>query len=99
MNKYFLEIPDQGMVFTVKARMRQTGDKIRNANRRRREQLIKSHHLSSFGILNRNGLEIPSGIEMPLIEAEDEIIVAELSEWSMPVQSAGYIKCKQHDFF
>jgi len=79
--------------------MRQTGDKIKSANRRRRTQLIKSHHLSSFGILNRNGLEIPSGIEMPVIEAEEEIIVAEFSEWSMPVQNSGYIKCKQHDFF
>ena len=87
------------MVFSVKAGMQQPGDKIRNANRRRRKQLIKSHHLSSFGILNRNGLEIPSGIDMPVIEAEDEIIVAEFPDWSMPVQTSGYIRCKQHDFF
>ena len=87
------------MVFTVNAGMQHPGERRRNTNRRSRKQLVKTHHLSSFGILNRNGLEIPSGIDMPIIEVEDEIIVAEFPEWSMPVQTSGYIKCKQHDFF
>jgi len=87
------------MVFTVNAGMKQPIDRRRNTDRRRRKQLVQTHHLSAFGVLNRNGLEIPSGIEMPVIEVEEVLLLAELSEWSMPVQTSGYIKCKQHDFF
>ena len=60
---------------------------------------VKTSHLSSFGILNRNGLEITTGRETAPVEEEHEIKRPEFSDWYMPEQQHGYIKCKPHDFF
>ena len=78
----------------------QPGEKIRPSKRIRRKQFIKTHHLSSFGILNRNSFEIINGGDLPVvIEEENESKLSEFSDWSMPEQPSGYIKCKNHDFF
>lgn len=77
----------------------QPGEKIIPTTLNRSRQSIKVHHLSSFGILNRNGLEIANGRELPDIEQENEIKRTEFSDWSMPEQRPGYIQCKKHDFF
>jgi len=60
---------------------------------------LKIHHLSSFGILNRNGLEIATVRTIPDFEEEEEIILSEYSDWSMPEERSGYIRCKKHDFY
>ncbi|MGZ5219609.1 MAG: hypothetical protein ACXWV6_02795 [Chitinophagaceae bacterium] len=74
-------------------------EKIIPEMRSRSRQTIKTHHLSSFGILNRNGLEITNGRDLPDIEQLNESKRAEFSDWSMPEQRQGYIQCKKHDFF
>ena len=66
---------------------------------RRVKQPVKKHHLSSFGILNRNGLEINSGGNLPAIEEGYESKLSEFSNWSMPEQPKGYIQGRIHDFF
>lgn len=63
------------------------------------EKTLKTHHLSSFGILNRNGLEIAIIRTIPDFEEDDEMLHFEFLEWSMPEERPGYIKCKKHDFF
>jgi hypothetical protein len=77
----------------------QRAEKIIPAARSRSKQTIKAHHLSSFGILNRNGLEITNGRDLPAVEHENESKETEFSDWSMPEQKPGYIQCKKHDFF
>lgn len=64
-----------------------------------RKKPVLNHHLSSFGVLNRNGLEIPSGIgDEPATEQADAV-PAEFTAWSMPEQRPGFIQAKKHDFF
>jgi hypothetical protein len=88
------------MIFTANKSM-QPGEKIVFPRRSRikKKETIKPHHLSSFGILNRNGLEITNGVDPPdleeLIESNN---LPEFSDWSMPEERHGYIKCKAHDF-
>ena len=77
----------------------QPDNKIESAKPVRRKQPIRAHHLSSFGILNRNGLEITNGRELPPIEEENKSNQSEFSDWSMPEQPSGYIQGKKHDFF
>ena len=77
----------------------QPGEKIRPSNHSRRKQFIKTHHLSSFGILNRNSFEIVNGGDLPVNEVENESKLSKFSDWSMPDQPSGYIRCKNHDFF
>ncbi len=77
----------------------QPGEEIRYTKRSREKQLIKTHHLSSFGILNRNGLEINTGKDLLAGEEENETKSSEFSDWSMPEQRSGYIQGKKHDFF
>lgn len=60
---------------------------------------VKTHHLSSFGILNRNGLEIITERDLAIMEEEKEEKASEFTEWSMPEQRLGYIQGKLHDFF
>ena len=60
---------------------------------------VLTHHISSFGVLNRNGLEIPSGIEAEPVEREEETKRAEFIAWSMPEQRPGFIQARKHDFF
>jgi hypothetical protein len=78
--------------------MQQPGEKIRHSKRGRWKQSIKSPHISSFGILNRNGLEIPAGIDRPVIEDDSKTKQPAFTDGSMPEQPSGYIKCKKHDF-
>ena len=85
------------MIFSVTARM-QPAEKLELARPFKRKQLIKAHHLSSFGILNRNGLELTNGWELPAIEEENESRLPEFPDCSMPEQPSGYIKCRKHDF-
>jgi len=66
---------------------------------RKEKKPLKIHHLSSFGILNRNGLEIATVRTIPDFEEEEEIILSEYSDWSMPEERSGYIRCKKHDFY
>ena len=77
--------------------MRQAEKKI--TERKAQKPTIKTQHLSSFGILNRNGLEIPSGIETNPVEKEEDAKRAEFAEWSMPEQRPGFIQAKKHDLF
>lgn len=77
----------------------QSGEKIELTKTGRHKQTVKTHHLSSFGILNRNGLEITNGRELPTIEEPTENKLPEFSNWSMPEERPGYIQCKTHDFF
>lgn len=79
--------------------MQQPGGKVRYSKRSRRKQSIRSPHISSFGILNRNGLEITAGLEIPANEEDHENKLSVFTEGSMPEQQHGYIKCKKHDFF
>jgi hypothetical protein len=66
---------------------------------RKEKKPLKTHHLSSFGILNRNGLEIAI-VTIPNFEEEDdEILQSEFSDWLMPEPLSGYIRCRKHDFF
>jgi hypothetical protein len=79
----------------------QPGERIRYTKHSTRKQSVKTHHLSTFGILNRNGLEITNGRDLPdlpVIEEEIESTLSEFSDWSMPEQRVGYIQCKLHDF-
>ena len=78
--------------------MQQPGEKIRQSKRNRRKQSGKSPHISSFGILNRNGLEIPASIDLPPIEEDNETRPSAFAAGLMPEQASGYIKCKKHDF-
>jgi hypothetical protein len=71
---------------------------IEPQRRGRSKHPVKTHHLSAFGILNRNGLEMAENITSPVKEEEKENKRAEFSEWSMPEQRPGYIQCKLHDF-
>jgi len=77
----------------------QSSEKIGYTNRSREKQPIKTHHLSSFGILNRNGLEINTGRDLFIVEEENETKSSEFIDWSMPEQRSGYIQGKKHDFF
>ena len=77
----------------------QTGKQIETPHRTKTRHPVKSHHLSSFGILNRNGLEIANNIDSPINEEEKDNKLAEFSDWSMPEQRTGYIQSKLHDFF
>lgn len=79
--------------------MQQPGGKIRYSKGSRRKQSIRSPHMSSFGILNRNGLEIPAGLDMPANDEDHENKLSTFTEVSMPEQQQGYIKCRKHDFF
>ncbi len=79
--------------------MQQPDQKIISTKRIRRQQSIKVHHLPSFRILNRMGLEILKGRGMPDIEEENKYKRPEFPECLMPEQPSGYIKCKKHDFF
>jgi hypothetical protein len=78
--------------------MQQPGEKIIQLKRIRRKQSIKSPHISSFGILNRNGLEITKDMDLPVIEEGNETKPSTFATGSMPEQLSGYIKCKKHDF-
>jgi hypothetical protein len=78
----------------------QPGEKIApKSTGRKAKQSVKTHHLSSFGILNRNGLEINNGRDLPAIEEGNEKKLSEFSDWSMPEQPMGYIQGRVHDFF
>ena len=77
----------------------QPSEKIRNTNRSREKQPFRTHHLSSFGILNRNGLEINTTRDILVDEEENEIKSSEFMDWSMPEQRSGYLQGKKHDFF
>ncbi|HKO82737.1 MAG TPA: hypothetical protein VJU78_20165 [Chitinophagaceae bacterium] len=73
--------------------------KIKVTERNRRKQPARVYHLSSFGILNRNGLEIVNEKDLSIIEEENEDNVSSMfSEWLIPVPRPGYIKVKLHDF-
>lgn len=76
----------------------QPGEKIKSSKRNKRKQNIKIHDLSSLSILNRNGLEIIDGSDVPVI-VENESKLSKFSDWSMPDQPSGYIRGKNHDFF
>ena len=59
----------------------------------------KAHHLSTFGLLNRNGLEITMGISLPELVEEKTIPPAEFSDW-LPLQEQwGYIPMRKFDFW
>jgi len=78
----------------------QPGKKIRSEKYTGTEKKpLKTHHLSSFGILNRNGLEISTVRTVWDFEEDDEILHSEFSDWSMPEERPGYIRCKKHDFY
>jgi hypothetical protein len=77
----------------------QPGEKIKSSKRNRHKQFIKTHHLSSFGILNRNSFEIINSGDRPVNKEENESKLSKFSDWSMPDQPLGYIRCKNHDFF
>jgi len=79
--------------------MQQPGEKIRHSRLYRRKQSTKSPHISSFGMLNRNGLEISIGMNLPAVEEEKETRESALPSGPMPEQQQGYIKCRKHDFF
>ncbi|HRO71636.1 MAG TPA: hypothetical protein PK951_14695 [Chitinophagaceae bacterium] len=57
------------------------------------------NHLSSFGVLNRNGLEISTGIENEVADKEEDTRSGEFVKWSMPEQRPGFMQVKKHDFF
>ncbi len=65
------------------------------------EPSLKVQHLSSFSILNRNGLEIDNGIiELATDDQkEEEKPLSEFSGWSLPLQRAEYFQSKKHDFW
>jgi hypothetical protein len=67
--------------------------------KRSQRPVVKPQHISSFGLLNRNGLEIPSGIEADPVEREEDAKRNAFTEWSMPEQRPGFIQPKKHDFF
>lgn len=69
------------------------------ANANLQKRAVPVYHLSSFGVLNRNGLEIPSGIELDPVEREEDTKGDGFTEWSMPEQRTGFIQVKKHDFF
>jgi len=77
----------------------QPSEKIRYTKHSREKHPIRTHHLSSFGILNRNGLEIDIIRDLLASEEENEPKSPEFLDWSMPEQRPGYIKVKKHDFF
>jgi hypothetical protein len=77
----------------------QAREEILIKRHRGRDHPVRTSHLSAFGILNRNGLEITNGREMPPVEEEHENKRPEFLDWTMPEQRPGYIKCKPHDFF
>ncbi len=81
--------------------MQQPGGKIRYSKRNKRKHSIRSPHISSFGILNRNGLEIPvvATVDMSISEEDNESKRSTFTDGTMPEQPHGYIKCKKHDFF
>lgn len=72
---------------------------IKSRKRRERPRPVLATHLSSFGHLNRNGLEIPSGLEPDPVEEEEIRKKAEFAAWSMPEQRPGFIQVRKHDFF
>ncbi|MEP7371932.1 MAG: hypothetical protein ABI675_01000 [Chitinophagaceae bacterium] len=78
--------------------MQLPAEKIRHSKYNRLKASTKSPHISSFRILNRNGLEIPSGSGVALIEEDNQTKPSEFQAQSMPEQASGYIKCKKHDF-
>jgi hypothetical protein len=79
--------------------MRQPAEKIRYSKHNRGKASFKSPHISSFRILNRNGLEIPSGSGVPpVVEEYSQTKPFEFQTPLMPEQASGYIKCKKHDF-
>ena len=57
------------------------------------------HHLSSFGLLNRNGLEVPPGISLSEPGEEKNKPGSEFSSW-LPLQEQwGYIPMRKFDFW
>lgn len=59
----------------------------------------KTHHLSSFGLLNRNGLEITPGISLPEPAGEKSKPDTEFSAWLPPQEQWGYIPMRKFDFW
>jgi hypothetical protein len=76
----------------------QPNKKIESGQSRGKLQ-VKIHHLSSFGILNRNGLEISTVRDLQADEEETVPKQPEFLDWTMPEQRPGYIQGKKHDFF
>jgi hypothetical protein len=76
----------------------QPDEEIMSIKRSSTKQSVRLYHLSSFGNLNRNWLEIPKGRDIQHIEEDNEIKPSESPQWPMPEQPSGYIKCKKHDF-
>jgi hypothetical protein len=78
----------------------QTLNSIDPVQKRRNKPVIGSHHISSFGILNRNGLEITAATQdpEPEVATETAILPAEFTNWSMPVERPGYMQSRRHDF-
>ena len=77
----------------------QPGKKIQPRDGNKSRHPVKTHHLSSFGILNRNGLELINEKDFAITVEEKEEKTSEFSEWSMPEQRLGYIQGRKHDFF
>ncbi len=67
------------------------------SNQKKKPILV--NHLSSFGVLNRNGLEISPGIDPEVAEKEEDTRSGEFIKWSMPEQRPGFMQAKKHDFF
>lgn len=76
----------------------QSVQKIKITRHDRRKRPARVYHLSSFGILNRNGLEIINEKDLSIIEEENKDEISVFSEWLVPVPRAGYIKVRLHDF-
>ena len=77
----------------------QAVQKIKVARHSRRKEPARIFHLSSFGTLNRNGLELINEKDLSIIEDEhEEEELAVFSEWLIPVPRPGYIKVRLHDF-
>lgn len=56
-------------------------------------------HLSVFGMLNRNGLEMPPVLEPDSLDEPIETKNTEFTTWSMPEQRPGFIRARRHDYF
>jgi hypothetical protein len=76
----------------------QTENSNNPAQKRRSKPLILSHHISTFGILNRNGLELATKVTEEEHAPEADQSKSEFIGWSMPEERPGYIQTRRHDF-
>lgn len=86
----------QDMIFSTQEDPEEIVSSSRTTNL---EHPTRTYHLSSFGLLNRNGLEIPPGISLTEPAEEKSMPDTPFSAWLPIEEQWGYIPMRKFDFW